>query len=217
MKKTPVIGLGAGGHARVVMEMLESSGLYEVAGLLDQDRSLHGSVVGGVSVLGDDELLGDMSGRGIGHFFVGLGSTGRMSPRRELFDKAVSAGLSPVSVVHRSAVVSPSASIGDGATIMAGAVINAAAIIGANVIVNTGAVIEHDCSLEDHVHVATGACLAGAVKVGGMTHIGAGATVIQNVTIGEGAIVGAGAVVISDVPDRALVVGVPAGKRRDLP
>ena len=205
-----VVGLGAGGHAKVVIEILRSHKSYELIGLLDPKPELHGKSVLGVPVLGDDDLLPVLKREGICHFFVGLGSVGDTRPRQRLFELALQYGMKPVDAVHPQAIISPSAELGEGVTIMAGAVINACARLGVNVIVNTGAIVEHDCVIGDHVHIATGARLASTVQVGNGVHIGAGATVLQCVRIGENVLVGVGAVVIRDVPPRVTVVGCPA-------
>lgn len=206
-----VIGLGAGGHAKVVIEILrQMTPKIEVVGLLDIDTSLHGREVAGVLVLGDDRRLPGLFQDEIRHAFVGIGSVGNARPRHDAYQRLVDYGFEVVTARHPSAIVAASARIGQGATIMAGAIINAEALLGNNVIVNTGAIIEHDCQLEDHVHVATGAKLAGGVFVGESTHIGIGASVREGVRIGRGAVVGAGAVVVKDVPGEAVVVGVPA-------
>lgn len=211
-----VIGLGAGGHAKVVLEILKHFPENELVGLLDAETKSKGREVLGVPVLGDDNLLNELFEKGVRHFFVGVGSTGDLQPRRRLYKLAINQGMKPVTAIHPQAKVSLSAAIGDGPTIMAGAVINASAIIGANVIINTGAIVEHDCNLGDHVHVATGAIVTGAVRVASLAHIGAGAMLRQGVAVGEGAIVGAGAVVIEDVAPGTVVVGVPAKPIRTL-
>lgn len=205
-----IVGLGAGGHARVVLEILQAIPGHEVVGLLDADRSLWGGDVLGVPVLGGDEGLEGLRADGVSHAFLGLGSTGDVRPRIALWEKARSAGFGMITAVHPTAVVSPSALLGEGATVMAGAVLNAGARLGRNVIVNTGAVVEHDCVLEDHVHVATGAVLASTVHVGEAAHVGAGASVRQCVRIGAGSVVGAGAAVVEDVARGVVVGGVPA-------
>lgn len=208
MKK--VIGLGAGGHAKVVIEILRLVGDYELVGLLDSDRALHGTLVESVAVIGDDDQLVALYDQGIRHAFIGVGSAGDLGPRRRLYEKVRSLGFEVIRAVHPSAVIAASAQLGHGPTVMAGAVINPAARLGDNVIVNTGAIVEHDCVLEDHVHVATGAHLAGTVHVGQGSHIGLGASVRQGIRIGRESVVGAGSVVVDDVPDRVVVVGVPA-------
>jgi UDP-perosamine 4-acetyltransferase len=205
-----VIGLGAGGHARVVIDILQSDGEYEVIGLLDANPALWQTEVLGVPVLGDDDLLLELYDRGVRHVFIGVGTVGDTGPRQRLYEEARGRGLEIVPAIHPHACVSQSAQVGCGPTIMAGAVINAGARIGDNVIVNTGAIVEHDCTIGDHVHIATGAHLAGAVCVGEGVHIGLSASVLQGVRIARNAIVGAGAVVVRDVPEGTTVVGVPA-------
>lgn len=209
----PLIGLGTGGHAKVMIEIIRGQSRYDIRGLLDADAGLWGTQVLGCPVIGDDRVMPELFSSGIRHAFVGVGGSGNTHPRRTLYERARQAGFSIVDTIHPKAVISTSAVCGEGVTIMAGVVINAQARLGANVIVNTGAIIEHDCEISDHVHVATGAKLAGTVFVGKGTHIGLGASVRQCVRIGANVLVGAGAVVVDDVPDNVIVVGVPARVR----
>lgn len=208
-----VVGVGAGGHAKVVIEILRIEARHDIIGLLDTDGRLWGTAVLGVPVLGGDALLGDLYRRGVRAAFVGVGTVGDVGPRRRVYERLRAEGFEIVPAIHPRAVVASSAEFGDGLTVMAGAVINAAARLGANVIVNTGAIVEHDCVVGDHVHVATGARLAGAVVVEDGAHIGLGASVRQGVRIGRGAVVGAGAVVVDDVPAGVTVTGLPARVR----
>ena len=208
--RTRLVGLGAAGHAKVVIEILRLRDEYELVGLLDANPKLSGGSLCGIRILGDDTLLGDLHQQGTRHAFIGVGSVGDSAIRKELFLKLKEMGFELVSAIHPKATVSPSAEFGEGPIIMANAVVNADARIGDNVIINTGAVVEHDCILEDHVHIATGARLAGGVTVREGSHVGVGASIKQGVTIERGAIVGAGAVVIENVPEGVTVVGVPA-------
>jgi len=212
----PVVGIGAGGHARVVMEVLILDGRYEIRGLLDSNPTLKGASMDNVRVLGDDSLIFGLRDEGLRYFFVGLGSVGDCRPRARLYKLAVDAGLKPVTTIHPDAVMSASAKINQGATIMAGAIINSYAILGENVIVNTGAIVEHDCVVQSHVHIASRAVLASGVHVGEMTHIGAGAIIRQGIEVGEGVTVGAGAVVVKDVAPWTVVTGVPAHVLRQV-
>ncbi len=205
----PVIGLGPGGHARVLIEAIRLEGTYQIVGMLDRDRSQVGKDILGVPILGSDELLVSLSAD-VRHFFIGLGSVGNMEPRRRLYERAIAAGLHPIKVVHPAAVVSAAAVLGEGIAVLAGAVINACARIGINGIVNTGSIVEHDCIVGDHVHIATGARLCGTVTIGNETHVGAGSTILQGISVGHNTIIGAGAVVIRDVPPGSTVVGIPA-------
>jgi UDP-perosamine 4-acetyltransferase len=205
-----VVGLGAGGHARSVIEIVQLLDQYSIVGLLDADTNKQGKHLLDVQVLGDDSLLPDLYERGVRNAFMALGSTDTGSPRRNVYENLRQVGFQVIGVVHPSAVISKSARLGKGVTVMAGVLINANSQIGNNVIVNTGAIVEHDCIVGDHVHVATGARLAGTVTVGTGSHIGAGAIVLEGRNIGSNSIVGAGAVVVRDVPDDVVVIGVPA-------
>lgn len=210
---TPVVGFGAGGHAKVVIEILRCMGEYEIVGLLETRKELWGKRVLEVEVLGDDSLMRELKNRGIEYAFIGVGTVGDARPRTQLYEKVSGFGFQTVAAIHPAAVISASAKIGVGPTIMAGAIVNAGAVIGDNVIVNTGAIVEHDCVVGDHTHIATGARLAGGVEVGPGAHIGLGAVIRQEIRIGKEAIVGAGAVVVRDVPDGTTVFGVPATVR----
>jgi sugar O-acyltransferase (sialic acid O-acetyltransferase NeuD family) len=211
-----LLGVGAGGHAKAVLEALAAMGGYEVVGLLDPKQELWGTRLLGVEVLGDDDLLERQYHGGVAHAFIGLGGVGDTRPRRRLYELVRSRGFEMVAAIHPSAVVSESARVGEGPTILANAVVGADASLGEDVIVNSGAVVEHDCRIGDHVHVATGARLASGVEVGAGAHVGLGASVVQGITIGAGAIVGAGAAVVRDVAPGTVVAGVPARELRRL-
>ena len=205
-----VVGLGAGGHAKVVVEILRLMDGIEIVCLLDRNAALWGTELVGVPVLGGDDLLLGLRQKGVRGVFVGVGATGEVGPRRGLYRMARSQGFELVTAIHPAAVVSTSARLGCGGTVMAGAIINADARLGENVIVNSGAIVEHDCVVGDHVHIAPGAKLASGVHVGDGSHVGLGAVVLQGRRVGCNAVIGAGAVVVRDVPDDVVVTGVPA-------
>lgn len=211
-----VVGVGAGGHAKVVIDILRLLGAYELVGLLDPNPELRRTNVLGVRVLGDDNLLPKMWSDGVRHAFIGLGAIAGTQHRRRLYEMVRRYGFEIVEAVHPQAVLAASADIGHGPTVMANAVIGAAARLGDDVIVNTSAVVEHDCVVGNHVHIATGARLAGSVRVGDGALIGLGACVRQSINIGRNSIVGAGAVVVDDVPECTVVVGIPARSLRKV-
>jgi len=202
--------LGAGGHAKVLIEALRSQGNDDSIVALDNNAELWGHKVQGVPVLGGDDLLPRLVKNGLRRFVNGLGGVRDNRPRKELFEQALALGLEPISVIHPSAIISSSAELGPGCQVLAGAVINASAVLGSNVIVNTRAVVEHDCRLGSHVHVASGAVLCSGCTLGEGVHVGASAVVRQILEIGEWAVLGAGTVVISNVDNEALVRGIPA-------
>jgi sugar O-acyltransferase (sialic acid O-acetyltransferase NeuD family) len=206
----PIVGFGAGGHARVVIEILRYDSQYEIIGLFDPREELIGQDISGVPVLGNDGKLPEIIATGVKHFFIGVGGVSDLSPRRRLYEYAISQGMIPVTVIHPKAVISSTAILGEGVTLMAGVLINSGARLGDNVVINTGAIVEHDCVVGNHVHIATGAILCGGANIGSETHIGAGATILQYRKIGSSTVVGAGAVVVKDVLDKHVMIGNPA-------
>ena len=206
----PVIVVGAGGHAKVVLAALEEAG-FEVQGMIDADATRIGRRVLGVPVLGDDGILAGYTGDTIG-LVNGIGSTGRADTRIAVFERFHDLGFVFVTIVHPRAFVAADVEIAEGAQVMAGAIIQPGCRIGENAIVNTGARIDHDCIIGAHAHIAPGAVLCGGVTVGRGAHVGAGSTVIQNIEIGPRGLVGAGAVVVAAVGTGSTVVGVPARK-----
>lgn len=202
--------LGAGGHAKVVLESLRLMGGVEVIGILDKEKTSSRMFFDGIPILGDDTALEQVYAQGADTFIIAIGSVRSGLLREELFELGEKAGLKPMSVIHPSSFCAASAAIEDGVQLFAGCIVNSGAQLGRNVIVNCGAIVEHDCKIADHVHIASGACLCGDVKVGKSSHIGARSVILQGVCIGRSVTVGAGAVVLKDVPDFQTVVGVPA-------
>ena len=202
--------IGAGGHARVVLDAARLAG-WTIDGLVDRDGS--GREIDGARILGDDTALAELRTRGTTHAVVAVGSIRPGGLRADLFARLVAAGLEPAVIVHPSATVSARATVAPGSVVLAGAIINPGADIGRNVIVNTGAVVEHDCVIGDAVHLSPRSVLGGNVTVGSGAHVGIGAVVIQGLTIGAGALVAAGATVVDDVAPGTTVLGVPARPR----
>lgn len=149
----------------------------------------------------------DMTDETFGAIAIG-GSKG--VDRQLLFAKLKKLGVIFPAIIHPTAFVSKSASVGEGSQLLVNSVVNTEATIGSVSIINTGAKIDHECRIGSGVHIAPGATLCGCITVKDNAMIGAGAVVLPRLTIGYGAIVGAGAVVTKDVPDGAVVVGNPA-------
>jgi sugar O-acyltransferase (sialic acid O-acetyltransferase NeuD family) len=207
---TPILGLGAGTHAKSVIEAIRSRGDYNVVALVDEDSGRAGTQVLGIDVLSGADALDRLRAEGVEHAFVGVGGILDSGPRRRVHEQLRGAGLELPAILHATAVASPTARVGHGAQLLAGAIVNVDATIGDGAIVNTGAIVEHDCRIGSHAHIAPGARLAGLVTVGEGAHVGIGAIVIEGVGIGVGSFVAAGAVVVRDVEDGTRVAGVPA-------
>lgn len=214
MKALPFVVLGAGGHARVVLEALRSAGLAAAA-VTDPDRSLWGSTIEDVRVAGGDDKLAEYP-PSLHAAAIGVGAARDTRLRRKVHEAAAAAGYALPPVVAASAVVARSARLGAGAQILTRAVVHPAASIGDGAVVNTAAVVEHDCSVGAHAFIGPAAVLCGGVRVGDGAFIGAGAIILPGVSIGAGALVAAGAVVRSEVPagGKELGRGSRRGRRR---
>ena len=206
-----IIVIGAGGHAKVLLDTLLRSG-RKIIGATDADATKHRSRILGIEVLGDDSVISGFAPRDL-ELVNGVGSVRAPRLRRGVYEAFSERGYTFTSVVHPSAVLGADVSFGEGVQIMAAAVIQAGSRIGTNSIVNTGAIVDHDCRIGAHVHVAPGAVLSGGVEVGEETLLGAGSTVRQGIRIGRQVIVGAGAVVVRAREDGVTAIGVPARGR----
>ena len=199
-----IVIVGAGGHAKVCIELFRAMGM-PIACCIGADDSVPDCL--GVPVVRGDHHLQSLRAEGFDRAFIALGSN-RL--RARLGDIVRALGYSLVNAVSPHAVVSPSAQLGCGIAIMAGAVINASARIGDLAIINTGATVDHDCVIGEAVHLAPQCALAGAVTVGAGSFLGVGCKVIPGVRIGAHATLGAGTVAIRQIADGATAVGVPA-------
>ncbi len=189
--------IGAGGHGKVVAETAEACGYSDIR-FFDTAWPKRASN-GRWSIVG---LPQDSSSASR---FCAVGD----NRTREALFTTYSLSGSPV-LVHPSAIISSDVALGAGTLVVAGTIVNSDAMIGQGVILNTACRIDHDCRIGDFVHVSPGALLAGAVTVGARSWIGIGAIVRQGITIGADVMVGAGAVVVNDIPDAAIVTGMPA-------
>jgi len=186
--------IGAGGHAKVIADILVASGRAPTAFLDEAPKQNH---VFDIPVIQGLELPEPNASViiAIGDNFV----RASLASRYAAFDVAI----------HPSARVSRDAEIGPGSVVMAGAVINPGVRIGAHCIVNTSASVDHDCLIADFAHIAPGATVGGNVRVGTGAMIGLGANVIHGLVIGEHTVIGAGSTVVRDVPANVVAFGSP--------
>lgn len=201
--------IGAGGHCKVVIEIIKSMNAYEIIGITDNSKNV-GEIVSGIPVIGNDSVLKNIYLQGVSNAFICVGALKNMKIRQKIYKQLKDIGFKLPVLIHNKAIVSDSSKIYEGTCVMAGAVINAGAEVRENCIINTSSVIEHDCSISMNTHISPRACLCGGVKIGADCHIGAGSTIIQRVVIGENVTIGAGAAVICDIPFDSVAVGVPA-------
>jgi UDP-perosamine 4-acetyltransferase len=202
----PVIVIGGGGHAKVVIStLLQYRG--SILGFVDLNPTCPSLF--GVGNLGNDAAVLLYAPADV-QLVNGVGSTASTANRQDVYDRFTRKGYCFATVKHPSAIIPAEVQIEPGAQIMAGVILQPGSTIGPNAIVNTGAIIDHDCIIGAHAHVAPGVTLSGGVHIGAGAHVGTGASIIQRIQVGAGSVVGAGALVIRDVPPGAKVVGVPA-------
>jgi acetyltransferase EpsM len=186
---------GAGGHAKVVFQMLMEGG-FEIETIFDDQPS---RVFLGRNVKQyDPKMLAEKP------LLVTIGDN---RARRFVAERVVH----PFGkLIHKTALKGIAVTTGEGTIVFHNAIIQTESQIGAHVIVNTGAIIEHECQLGDFVHLGPGATLCGNVRVGENTLLGAGCIVLPNISIGKNCIIGAGSVVTKAIPDNTTVMGNPA-------
>lgn len=199
--------IGAGGHAKVVIDVARAAGFEPIAAL---DPAAVGEICNGVEVTGSDSLAPEFFARGTRMAAVAVGDN-RL--RCRIAERLQAIGFTFPRLVHPSAVVSGSAKIGNGTIVMCNAVVNADASVGDFVIVNSAAIVEHDCVLGRGAHVAPGTRLGGGVRIGCCALMGIGSVARPRSTVGDYAVVGAGSTIISDIPAGCIAMGSPARAR----
>jgi sugar O-acyltransferase (sialic acid O-acetyltransferase NeuD family) len=211
-KKTPVVILGAGGFASVVMEILGLSEDVLVIGCTDKALGLSERSADDqppLRILGDDDVLPQLAEEYNGlNAILGLGPE-LMDVRARLIRVLDLVVIPPASAIHPSAVVSRLAELEAGTVIGAGAVVGVNVKIGRHCVLNLGASIAHDARLGANVWVGQGARIASYTHLANDVVIEMGASINSRVTVGRGARITGGAFVNTDVPDHAVVVGVP--------
>ncbi len=201
-----IVLLGAGGHAKVVMEIFQAAG-EKVAYCVANTPMETGTLLGTPVLFGEREPLEQLRRKGYSKAHVAIGSN---RVRAKLFVQLKELGYTLASAIHPQSIISPTVTIGAGTAIMAGTIINASTVIGEGAIINTGATVDHDCRIGDFAHIGPQCGLAGNVSVGDHAFLGIGTKVIPKISIGENTNTGAGAIVVRDLPANGLAVGVPA-------
>jgi len=187
---------GASGHAKVIIEILENSGIT-IDELFDDNQLISNLCGYKCSVYSEVKILDNQ-------LIISIGENRTRKFVAEKIGK-IKYGLA----IDITSSVSTRAKIGAGSVVMPGAVVNSGTVIGEHSIINTNASVDHDCLLGSFVHVSPGSSVAGNVTIGEGTHIGTGASIIPNIKIGKWCVVGAGTVILKDIPDFAVVVGNP--------
>ncbi len=202
MNGNPVIILGAGGHAKVIADILRITN-RKILGFVTPDAKPQMEFFGSV-ILGDDSFIEKYSTDEI-NLVNGIGSLPDQDIRWVVAENLRNKGYRFQQVIHPNAVIARNVTLEEGIQIMAGVIIQPDVKIGTDSIINTGVIIDHDCVISDNCHLAPGVCCSGSVSVGKNVHIGTGANIIQGVNIGEKTVIAAGTTLYKDIPPGSLV------------
>lgn len=206
MAKPSLIVIGAGGHARACIDVVESQGIYQVAGLIGRPHELNERHIG-YAVIASDEAMPELAAQ-YQYALIAVGHMGTAATRIRLYQQALSLGFELPTLLASTAQISPHAKIGPGTIVMHGAIINAGAIIGSNCIINSRALVEHDARVDDHCHLSTGAILNGNAHMQQGAFVGSGSIIKEGVVLGKDSLIGMGLSVRHHQPEHARFVGV---------
>lgn len=208
MKK--VIVVGSGGHAKVVIDIVNSMAGMQIAGVTSMDLP-PGSVFCGYKVLGNDSVLPQLYQEGkFDELAIGVGGYKDNELRTKIYGNLKSAGFKIANVIHPTAYISKTVMLGEGCVIFPGVLLNTEVKIGNNSIVATGASIDHETVIGNNVLVSAGVTIGAYAKIEDNALIALGVKIISGITIGEKTLIGAGSVVVKNIESNSVAIGVPA-------
>jgi sugar O-acyltransferase (sialic acid O-acetyltransferase NeuD family) len=184
VNKPEIILVGAGGHCRSCIDVIELEGKFSIAGIVDRPGVVTDDKILGYPVLGTDDDLTKLRDQ-FEHALVTVGQIRTAAVRIKLYDMLISFGFQLPVIQSPLAYVSKHAHVGKGTIVMHQAIVNAGARIGCNGILNTKALIEHNAFIDDHCHVSTGAIVNGGASIGKGSFIGSQSCVVQSAVVDE--------------------------------
>lgn len=198
MTRPGILLVGAGGHARACIDVIEQEDRFAVTGLLGTAGEV-GTRICGYEVIGADDDLVALA-RKVGRAVVTVGQIKTADVRIRLFEKLGEAGCERPAIVSPHAYVSRHSTVGEGSIVMHGAIVNAGVRVGRNCILNSQSLVEHDSEIGDHCHIATAAAVNSGVRIGNASFIGSQSSIRQGISIGDRCVVGMGQRVLADCP-----------------
>ena len=186
----PLLLIGCGGHARSLIDLIETIDQWRIHGLVGLPDQVGGSVLG-YPVIGTDVDLPSLR-KACPSAVLAIGQLTDPTPRQRLAEQLQNLGFQCPVLISPYAIVSRHAQLNHGTTVCHGAMVNAAAVVGSHCILNSGALLEHDVEIGDHCHISTGALVNGGVRVGSGSFIGSGAMIREGLELPAYTVVGAG-------------------------
>ena len=200
MKK--LIMVGAGGHAKSCLDVIESTKRFKLLGFVDSSKK---GFFEKFKILGNDDYLKKIKNKGNINIIITIGQIKDYKKRYNLFKKIQKFGFKIPIIISKSASVSKFSKIGEGTMVFNSVIINRSTEIGKNCIINSGALIEHDVKIDSNTHISTRAIINGNVKIGSNTFVGSGAIIKQGVSIGKNCIIGMGSIVKKNLKNYSII------------
>lgn len=203
-----IVIIGGGGHAKVLISIIQKIKKYEIIGYVDKSNK---GTLSHVPYLGDDFALDpiiqhDKNCKAV----LGIGTIGTGDIRKIIFENVKNIGFTFASIISSDAIVNSGTYIDEGVVVVDGAVINTGTHIGRGCIINSNSTVDHDCEIGEFVHIAPGSVLCGNVTIKPLSLVGAGSIIIQGASVSDGCIIGAGSVVIKSIEESGTYAGNPA-------
>lgn len=206
-----VIVIGSGGHAKVVLDILEEMGEIEIIGITSKTLK-SGLVFNNYPVIGDDGVLANFRNSDC-LIAMGIGGYKDNNLREQIYNYVKDIGLTFLNVIHPSAIISKSVILGESVVIFSGVIINTDVKIGNNTIIATGSTIDHETIIGNHVLISAGVTIGAYSVINDNALLALGSKVISGINIGKGSLVAAGAVVVKNINDNERVFGIPASPK----
>tara|TARA_Y100001958_G_C21158101_1_gene492629 strand:+ start:377 stop:970 length:594 start_codon:yes stop_codon:yes gene_type:complete len=176
MKK--IILIGAGGHAKSCIDVIELTKEYEIFGLIDSTEP-HRLDIDGYNIIGDDNDLITIR-KNVDHALIAIGQIESPKNRIKLYNLLKKYDYKLPSIRSPRSYISSKSKIGEGTIIMHDVIVNSGSTIGNNCIINNKSLIEHDVTVGNNCHLSTGSIINGNCIVGDNSFIGSGSIIVND-------------------------------------
>lgn len=214
MNKSKLIIVGASGHSKVIIDVFEQMGNYQILGLFDDGIPIGVEVLGYVLLGKINTIKSFLAEHADVQVFVAIGDNWTRSKVKSQLDQNI-ADIHWANAVHPHAQIGKGTVLGKGVAILAGAVINSEVHIDDFTIIGSNTTLDHESHLGAYASLAPGVCVGGNVRIGDFSAVGLGANIIHGISIGAQTVIGAGATVLQNFGDNLVVYGTPAREIRN--
>ncbi|EMY76249.1 sugar O-acyltransferase, sialic acid O-acetyltransferase NeuD family [Leptospira weilii serovar Ranarum str. ICFT] len=204
MNKKDIILIGAGGHSKACIDVVELEDKFRIIGLIGTLEE-NGKSIFGYEILGDDSRLSKIR-KIVENAMIVVGQIRTSKIRKEIYNTLKSLDYNLPVIQSPLAYLSKHASIGEGTILMHHSIVNSGVKIGVNSIINTKALVEHDCKVGDHCHVATASVLNGGVELGDESFVGSGSIIREGIHIGKECFIGMNSKVLKNLSNNETLI-----------